>query len=215
MICELEEYTFDQLDERAKDRARDKYREHLDYEWWEYVYEDAASIADLLGIDLRQTRVKQMNGQFRYDPSIWFEGFCTQGSGACFEGDYSYKKGSVKAVKDYAPLDDRLHRIAKDLADAQRKVFYSASARIGGRGRRYSMTVDVECNLDGSRMQPIVDYRLEHDGVEEAIQEAMKDFADWIYRQLETEYNFQMSDECIDETIIANEYKFDEDGDMI
>jgi hypothetical protein len=223
MICELEEledtgeYTWDQLDDRAKDRARDKCREtHLDYDWWDLVYEDVAHVADLLGIDLRQKAVKLMNGQTRYDPCIWFSGFCCQGDGACFEGLYEYKKGSIKAVKEYAPQDETLHRIARDLADAQRKVFYSAAVRIGHSGNyyhKYSMTVDVECNLDGSKMQAIVDHRLEHDGVEKAIQEALGDFADWIYKRLEDEHDHLMSDECIDEYL--SDQVFDEDGDIV
>lgn len=40
----------------------------------------------------------------------------------------------------------------------------------------------------------------------------MRAFADWIYRQLETEYDYQNSDEQVDESIIANEYEFTEEG---
>lgn len=38
-------YSFSELSESAKERARDRYRQHyLDYEWWESTYEDAARI---------------------------------------------------------------------------------------------------------------------------------------------------------------------------
>lgn len=38
-------YQFDELDEKAKERAREWYRAGaLDYEWWESVYEDAAQL---------------------------------------------------------------------------------------------------------------------------------------------------------------------------
>ena len=43
--------------------------------------------------------------------------------------------------------------------------------------------------------------------------EIMRDFANWIYRSLEEEYNWQMSDECVDENIRANDYEFTEDGE--
>lgn len=38
-------YTFDELDDRAKEKARGWYREGaLDYEWWDSVYEDAERV---------------------------------------------------------------------------------------------------------------------------------------------------------------------------
>lgn len=38
-------FYFDELDEHAKDRARDWYRKgHLDYEWWNLVFDDAERI---------------------------------------------------------------------------------------------------------------------------------------------------------------------------
>lgn len=47
-------YEFDELNDRAKEKARDWYREHaLDYDWWECVYEDAANIGlKITGFDL-------------------------------------------------------------------------------------------------------------------------------------------------------------------
>ena len=47
--------------------------------------------------------------------------------------------------------------------------------------------------------------------VDEAVTQLMRDFADWIYKQLETEYDYRMSDENVDESI-RNEYEFDEYG---
>ena len=41
----------------------------------------------------------------------------------------------------------------------------------------------------------------------------VSDFAGWIYRRLEQEYEYQMSDECVDEGIRVNEYEFDEGGE--
>ena len=50
------------------------------------------------------------------------------------------------------------------------------------------------------------------EATEDALLAIMRDFADWIYSSLEAEYDYQMSDEAVDEAIIGNEYKFDEDG---
>ena len=40
----------------------------------------------------------------------------------------------------------------------------------------------------------------------------LRAFADWIYLQLQNEYEYQNSDEQVAETIEANEYEFTVDG---
>jgi hypothetical protein len=157
-----------------------------------------------------------VGGGIIQEPCIFFEGFCQQGQGACYEGSYGYRKGSVKDIKEHAPQDTKLHRIAKDLADAQKYVFYSATASIGHQGRschRYSMAIDVIAETDDYKAQPLVDYRFEKHGVEKAIQEALGDFADWIFSQLREQHDYLISDEAIDEQL--NDMEFDEDGDLI
>ena len=47
-------FQFDELDDKAKERAREWYRQGaLDYEWWDFVYEDASNIdLKIEGFDL-------------------------------------------------------------------------------------------------------------------------------------------------------------------
>ena len=41
----IEVYEFDELSEEAKEKARDWYRYGaLDYEWWDYIYDDAENV---------------------------------------------------------------------------------------------------------------------------------------------------------------------------
>lgn len=58
------DYKFEELKDRAKERARDWYRQGaLDYEWWESVYEDAANIGlKLTGFDI--SRGADAEGKF-------------------------------------------------------------------------------------------------------------------------------------------------------
>ena len=42
--------------------------------------------------------------------------------------------------------------------------------------------------------------------------EIMRDFARWIHKGIEDEYDSRMEDEYVDDAIRANEYEFDEDG---
>ena len=207
-VVETNVFQYDELDDRAKERAREWYSRHVfeDSCDWEFVYEDAAEVADILGIDLRQRRVQLMGGGHRYEPSIYFSGFWSQGDGACFEGTYRYAKGATKKIREYAPQDKELHRIADELQAVQRKHFYHLIASMNHTGHYCHsgcMSVEVEHNED--RYRDIGD-------AEEEIKQLMRDFADWIYAALESEYDYQTSDEAVEEAIRANEYEFDEEG---
>lgn len=48
-----------------------------------------------------------------------------------------------------------------------------------------------------------------------AIEKAFDAFADWIQARLQDDYDHLTSDEAIEESIIANEYDFDEEGKLI
>ena len=114
-------YTFDELSDRAKEKARDWYRERraLDYGWWECTYEDVDNIFKIIGIT-SDDYVKCMDGTMRRKgPDIRFSGFSSQGDGACFEGSYNYKKGALKAIRAYAPKDEELHRIVRELQELE------------------------------------------------------------------------------------------------
>lgn len=200
-------WKFDELEERAKERARDWYRQGaLDHEWWDSIYEDASACAALLGIYLRTKPVKLMNGSTRHDPAIYFSGFSSQGDGACFEGTYYYAKGCIQAIKRHAPQDEKLAAIARDLVDVQRRNFYQLTAVVQHRGHYYHehcTEIDVE--------RPDSD-RGVAEGDAEAIKDALRAFMRWIYGQLEKEHDWLMADEQVDDAIRANEYEFNEDG---
>lgn len=193
-------YSFDELDEKAKDVARNWFREHaLDYDWYTFVYEDFANICEILGVDL-DTKGKPSQ------PAIYFSGFCSQGDGACFEGNYSYSKFAAKKIRDYAPKDVELHQIADMLQDIQRRNFYQLTASIKQTGRyyhEYSMTIDVERNGKNVTVD-----------VENTIIEALRNLARWLYCQLERGYEYLMSNEQIDESLMANEYTFTKCGNI-
>ena len=47
---------------------------------------------------------------------------------------------------------------------------------------------------------------------EEVVADALRDLADWLYRQLQREYEYLTSDAAIDEVIRANDYSFTAEG---
>lgn len=48
--------------------------------------------------------------------------------------------------------------------------------------------------------------------IEVEVQGVFRNFADWIYRQIEEQWDYLNSDEAVDETITSNEYTFLESG---
>ena len=187
-IIETKVYKFEELSEDAKERARDWYREATSEEsfYAEYVEEDFKTLCALVGICV---------------DSVSWSGFYHQGSFAAFDGHYSYKKGALKAVREYAPLDVELQRIAKQLQTVQSRQFYKLAARIYT--RRDSMLCDAEHTEERYR---------DLQGAEDKLLECFTDLADWFYKRLRSEYEWTQEDAQVDESIIANEYEFTEEG---
>lgn len=190
-IIETTVYTLDELSDEAKAKAREWYREGaFDYDWWDCTYEDAKTCAKVIGIEIDK---------------IYFSGFWSQGDGACFEGSYAYAKGGAKVIREHAPQDAELHRIADALQALQRANFYALQASVRQRGR-YS---HEQCTvIDVSDKDGYAPSAETHD----ALADLLRDYMRWIYRQLEAEWEYQNADEQVDEAIRANEYTFTEDG---
>ena len=210
-VIETTVYTFEELSPKAKDRARDRWRtaEGSDFDS-DYVIEDAVEIAKILGIEFDDRAVKLMNGGVRYEPAVFFSGFCSQGDGACFEGFYRYARGAAKKIREYAPQDTALHAIADGLQRLQQGQFYALEARMRHRGRyQHSgcMTVEVEDTRTAYRDIPRA--------IEDDITGRMRDFADWIYQRLQNAYDWTMSDENVDEMLTVNGYEFEETGEIV
>ena len=184
-------YQFDELSDEAKEKAREWWRENgFDYEWWDGVEYDFQEIAKIIGIT---------------DVKIYFSGFWSQGDGACFEGSYNYEKDSVRKLFEYVPLDKELHRITKELQNIQRKAFYQLTASIKHSGHYYheNCTDITVSKSNGDYPAPEVN---------DAIEDLLRDLMRWLYKQLETEFDYLNSDEQVDDTIRANEYEFTKDG---
>ena len=207
-IIETVVYTIDELSDQAKESARCWYRQHgLHDEWYDFVYEDFGTICGILGVELGTSPVQLVGGSTRDTPHIFHRGFWNQGDGASFAGSYRHARGAPKAIRAYAPRDEELHRIADEFQTAQRKNFWQLAAGITQRGNychEYSMAIEVE--RDSPNCQPVTD------GAEDAVIEALRSLARWLYRQLRSEYEHQTSDDAIDEIVAANQYTFTAEG---
>jgi hypothetical protein len=182
-MCKLEE---------LPEAAHRKWQEHnLDYDWWEFVYEDAKEIGTILGI--------------RVD-NIYFSGFWNQGDGACIEGRYNYAKESCKKIRERAPQDKELHRIADTLYAIQKRFFYGIVTTVQHTGRYYhNHSVSFAHYTD-----PEVATELFEDDLEQVL----RDFMDWVYKRLENEYEYLQSFESFKDACSSMDYEFSEEGDI-
>ena len=140
----IETYKFNELSGDAKERAREWYRPSAcdDNDWFEFVYEDAATCGGILGIEFDHV------GKSVKTPEIYFSGFSSQGDGACFVGRYSYAKRCNRLIRKHAPVDAELHRIADELVEVQRLHQYKLEAQISARrdnGLRIEVTHAGNC----------------------------------------------------------------------
>ena len=200
-------YEFSELSDRAKETAREWWRRDQDFDL-EHTIDDAATVADLFGLDIRKKTVRTMNGKTRQEPAVLWSGFWSQGDGASFEGSYSYSKGAKDAVKNYAHQDATLHAIVRRLQKVQARNFYRLEADITQSGR-YVHEITMRFDVSRTDDRPVSEYD------EEELSDCLRDFARWIYRALETEYEYQSSEEVTDELLEANGYEFDEDGNRV
>ena len=202
-----EVWYFDELSEKAKDKARAWYREgQLDYDWWDGVYMQVEEGAMYLGIEIDTKPCKLMNGKTRYDPAIYFSGFGSQGDGACFLGTWraNKMKTTIELSAEY-PTDKELQRIHTQLWGVKQE-FPNATCTSARSSSNYSheRSTSLEAVLDEDRA-----YNKDEC---EPVEECLVDFMLWIYTSLEEEYNWLTADEQIDENIRINEYEFTQEG---
>lgn len=206
-------FTFSQLSEEAQQRALDKarYRDVEWGDWWDTAYEDAARMASLLGIEIDQ---RGEHGGL----AIYFSGFCSQGDGASFAGWYRPKADALAATKAETN-DETLIKLAERLTALNVTLalwpeLECLQAKITTSGR-YShsgmMSIAVEYmpyDIDMPDAFPGI-------SVEDELTACMREFADWIYDQLEAEHDYFTSDEVVADRLRGDGAVFDEDGDMI
>lgn len=214
-VEEQTEFKFSELSDTAKDAARATHtgEGYLEYDWWDHTYEDAVRMAAILGITISTTWHKNRHGRDYQTTDIQFSGFCSQGDGACFAGSYSVAPNASALIREETN-DETLHGLADRLGMLQvtRKLqgapeFTAIITTSGRYCHSGMMSVDVNSEDEDDEHAQI---SLE---LEDAVTQVLRDFADWIYKQLNNEHDWLHSDECVDESL--TEEIFDENGAVL
>jgi hypothetical protein len=180
----IDVYSFDELDEQAKDVARNHMRNgygpcDCDFE---QTTEDAKEVMKLLG--------------FEEASEIVWSGFGSQGDGASIEGSWWAKNCQFGKLAEHAPKDSELQNIAVDF-EAFAKKYPTANVNLGRGNNRYchehSVTLEVIMEWEGNENV----FGSETDQFKE-ITKPIVALMRWIYRQLEAANDYWYSQENID-----------------
>lgn len=196
-------YTFNELSDSAKEKARD---------WWR-----SASCDDSFWSECTIDETKEQGRNMGLDiDEVYFRGFWSQGDGACFVG--SWNACDVKAgetAKDWgdSPATKEIRRIAAEFEEFA-KTWPESSFKVEHRGHyshEFCTSFDVSLGEDADNNEEVSPEQWRE--ACDFIIETARDYMRWIYRQLEKEYEYQNSNEVIDEALENNEYTFTEEGE--
>lgn len=181
-------YTFDELSDKAKDHAREYWREHgMDYDWYEFT------------LDLLREKLEKAGF---ISPEIRFSGFCSQGDGASFTASIDLIRWlkANKSASNYRPILKAIRdgRITGKVTPIPSHYVHENTAETA---------LDHEGDLTTKQCALM-------DRLQQEIEEDRRLLSNRIYRDLEKEYEYLTANGQIDENIRNNGYEFNADGSM-
>ena len=175
-------YKFNELSESAQHRAHENWMTSDCPIDLDFIVDQFTEMLEMLGFSC----VK-----------IYYSGFYSQGDGASFTGQYTYKKGFLKAVNNEWQ-DKDLHAILDQLQAIQCRNFYRLESDIYQRGRYVHENTMYDVNDDTFLLERV-----------------WRPLARWLYRHLEKEYEYLTSFEAFRESAESNEWEFTDCGVMV
>jgi len=160
--------------------------------WYDFTIENFCERVEKIGFDVTTEEIQ-------------FSGFYSQGDGASFEGSVDILKylKATKQLTAYRPLVKAINEgnVENIVSIARDSCQYSH---------------ENTCSVDDIGVYEYISPKVENLRIdlECKLEEKRKDLSIELYRDLEKTYNYLCSEEAIVETLVANEYEFDESGDI-
>ena len=203
-------YELDELDQTAREQAREQYKELGVYErWYDDVFEHFTKICAGLGVEVATRRTETIGGDEAHEPLVFYQNLGGQNEGARFEGHYSDAPDAVETIRTHAPEERALHEIAEALDDVQRRNARQLRASVhclGNQDDEHAMVITVEHADEHAEMT---------DDAEATVESAMRKLTRWLRKRLTEEYEYITSDEALDEGIRSMDWLFDERGEPL
>lgn len=193
---ETEIFTFDELSEQAKERARQWFREGIQFDADDTIECTVLEAAKLLGVTIDRPRGQRTGYAVDWD---------TNPIDAAFVGTWRASDFKPGAIEEEFPTNETLHGIGASLAIIARD-FPEATASCAT-GRHCTQIVDAYLNDDSADENDVCEAIT-------ACEQTLRDFASWIATAINAEYEYQNSDKYADEDIEANGYEFTESGEV-
>ena len=176
-------YQFDELSEKAQKKAIEHFRYiNVDNDFWHECI-----------IDDRKEILKSLGF---YEIKFNFSGFCSQGDGASFTGKFSIPESKIELAERIRKTKQNFPSV--DLALFAQIDFFGAEIDRG--------------NFEVFRISNHYYHENTISSDFESMKEFARDFSQETYKALQSEFEFLTEDAQIIETIRANEYEFDENG---
>ena len=200
-FSEEKTYSFEELSPQAQAKAIEDHRDiNVDTDWYSTIIDECTE-------DLEDEGFK--------DIEIMFNGFYSQGDGASFTG--------------WIPSDN-MWRFVNEILGFKYPptVLECLTIQVERNHSRYyhENSVDIEVDYDSTEdviedfpfgMEVPFTYRLKDivEDVDKKATEWVKSRCREIYNKLEEEYDALQEDESVKDTLLANDYEFDEEGNII
>jgi len=195
---------FKALPDKQQKKILDNHRNILiDYEgWWEPVYDEFTADMAAVGIDVTR---------------IYFSGFCSQGDGACFEGRVDDWSLFLPSVNRNCSALIKLANDAWDLSVKHRGHYYHENCTVFDIDMRHPTGNEAEdfwfsnivyqpypSEIQNAAWVAIL-MQYNYNVMEEEFEEVFKSHMRDLYKKLEIEHDSATSDECVLETLEAND----------
>lgn len=201
-------YRFEELPETTQKQVTQKLGNiNVDYSfWYEYSYDHFTKLCALLGITVESK-------------SLHFKGFYSQGDGSSFRADVDLVK-LMEAVKSRAwtelmpehELDINAPEVSNRLISLIKEGVIDVSANVNAHRSSTGIAACLDWNYNSSRNFSNIERAFSC--LENWFEKTAETLNNYLYKSLQTEYEFVTSEQSVAETIIANEYLFTADGEL-
>ena len=185
-------YTINELSDNAKAVAHQNWLDiNCDFNDLGFATDDIIELGNCIGINIDK---------------VLYTGFCSQGDGLCFTGDYEYKPTWNANLEGYAPMAEQLFELGQALEKVYKEhgAFSVDVSHIGG-NYYHENSVDIDYVDDDLAEQ------LGYDVLRE-VSVILRQFMQYSYRLLEAEQEYQSSLEYFMESSLDNEYEYYQNG---
>jgi hypothetical protein len=222
-----ETYTYQQLTDEAKEKVKAWWHEHgLWHKWYEDSYEMFTEKGYALGFVIGR---------------ISFSGFYSQGDGACWSGQVDIHQWLLTHTEDSIARDAWIYLISEGWADKHMPIGFGSShySHSGTMSIGYwdgmigdpDSIKDLEPDQQLMKQESIFkgmnaldllniitssDFDLKSmSDIAEACEQSARDYADEMYEHLREEYEYLTSEENLIQSCEANDWQFNNEGEMV